>query len=143
MVVNTSAQIAILLQEPDTQSFSNSIDDAAHAVLSSATYVELAIIALSRGRVGRDLVDEMLERIGIEIIPLTPATARLAAGAFARFGRGRHPAKLNYGDCFAYALARERTRGKSPGAQASAERSLTRLGRSGASAPLTPRRWPR
>ena len=55
---------------------------------------------------GRSDLDEWLERRRIEIVPVDLALARLAADAFARFGKGRHPAALNYGDCFAYALAK-------------------------------------
>ena len=108
MVVDSSAVVAILLREPEARVFAECIGSQSDPVMSAASYVEVAIVARSRGQVGRALVDATLERVGIEVIPVSAAQARLAADAFARFGRGRHPARLNYGDCFVYALAKER-----------------------------------
>jgi ribonuclease VapC len=108
MVVDTSALVAIILREPDELVFAERIGRETTAVISAASYVELAMMARSRGSMGRELIDWTLQQVGIEIAPVTAAQARLAADAFAAFGRGRHPARLNFGDCFAYALAKER-----------------------------------
>ncbi|HET6469474.1 MAG TPA: type II toxin-antitoxin system VapC family toxin [Geminicoccaceae bacterium] len=108
MVVDTSAMVAILLAEPEAVSFAERLADAGGAVMSAAAYVELRIIARSRGRRGEAQVDELLMDCGIDVLPVTVAQARIAAAAHERFGKGRHPAGLNFGDCFAYALARER-----------------------------------
>lgn len=108
MVVDTSAIVAILLQEDDAPHYADAIADADPVVMSAASYVELSIVALSRGPRGRVELDGTLADAAIEIVPVTVAQARLAAHAYDRFGKGRHPAALNFGDCFAYALARSR-----------------------------------
>jgi ribonuclease VapC len=108
MVVDTSALIAILLQEEDARTYADAIAAAATAALSAASYVELAIVSLSRGVRGRAELDATLADGAIEIVPVTLDQARIAAGAYERYGKGRHPAALNFGDCFAYALAQSR-----------------------------------
>jgi len=108
MVVDTSAIVAILLQEDDAPHYADAIADADSAVLSAASYVELSIVALSRGARGRVELDGALADAAIEIVPVTIDQARLAADAYARYGKRRHPAALNFGDCFAYALAKSR-----------------------------------
>lgn len=108
MVVDTSALVAILLQEEDAQTYSDAIAGAATAALSAASYVELVIVSLSRGARGRAELEMTLAEAAIEIAPVTLDQARLAAGAYERYGKGRHPAGLNFGDCFAYALAKSR-----------------------------------
>lgn len=106
MVVDTSALVAILLQEEDAQGYAAAIAGAASPALSAASYVELSIIALARGARGRAELEAMLADAAIEIVPVTPDQARLAADAYERYGKGRHAAALNFGDCFAYALAK-------------------------------------
>ena len=108
MVVATSALVAILLQEDDAQVYADAIAAAAATALSAASYVELAIISLSRGVRGRAELEAMLADAAIDIVPVTPDQARLAAGAYERYGKGHHAAALNFGDCFAYALAKSR-----------------------------------
>jgi|ERR671919_805155 ribonuclease VapC len=108
MVVDTSALIAILLQEEDAQTYADAIAGAATAVLSAASFVELAIVSLSRGARGRAELEATLTDATIEIVPVTLDQARLAAGAYESYGKGRHAAGLNFGDCFAYALAKIR-----------------------------------
>ena len=108
MVVDTSVLVAILLREPEANQFLERFAGGWEAVMSAASYVELAIVARSRGAAGRAVVDELIEQLAITILPVTVGQARLAADAYGRYGRGRHPARLNYGDCFAYALAQER-----------------------------------
>lgn len=108
MVVDTSALIAILLQEEDAQAYADALAATATAALSAASYVELAIVSLSRGVRGRAELEATLADAAIEIVPVTLDQARLAAGAYDRYGKGRHAAALNFGDCFAYALAKSR-----------------------------------
>jgi ribonuclease VapC len=108
MVVDSSAIVAILLGEPDSITFAECIGRHRHSVMSAANYVEVAIVVQTRGRVARELVDATLHEVGLEIVPISLTLARDAANAFARYGRGRHPAQLNFGDCFAYALAKQR-----------------------------------
>jgi ribonuclease VapC len=108
MVVDTSVLIAILLQEEDAQIYADAIARAGTAALSAASYVELAIVSLSRGVRGRAELEATLADAGIEIIAVTLDQARIAVGAYERYGKGRHAASLNLGDCFAYALAKSR-----------------------------------
>ena len=108
MVVDSSAIVAILLREAGAQAFAECIGKHRRSVMSAANYVEVAIVARSRGQIGRELVDATLDKVEVEIVPVSTELARVAADAFASYGRGRHPAQLNYGDCFAYALAKIR-----------------------------------
>jgi ribonuclease VapC len=108
MVIDTSVLVAILLREPDADEFLERFGGGWEAVMSAASYVELAIVARSRGAAGRAVVDELIVQLAITILPVTLTQAHLAADAYGRFGKGRHPTRLNYGDCFAYALAKER-----------------------------------
>jgi len=109
MVIDTSVLIAILAQEPEAQLFSERIERDAVRLLSAASYVETSIV--TAGRTGRQGIDDLEKLLGLmrtELVPVTAAQARGAAQAHLRFGRGHHPARLNFGDCFAYALAMER-----------------------------------
>ena len=108
MVVDTSAIIAILADEPDGGAYARAIADADGATMSVASYLELMIVALSRDLAGRTEVEELVAEAAIELVAVSLEHAQLAATAFEQYGHGRHPAKLNYGDCFAYALARQR-----------------------------------
>ena len=108
MVVDTSAVVAILAGERDASSLGMALSSALAPVMSATNYVELILVALSRGIAGRIEVDDTLADAAIEIVPVSSEQARLAVTAFERYGKGRHPARLNYGDCFAYALAKER-----------------------------------
>ena len=108
MVVDTSVVVAILVGEPDASSLAAALASATAPVMSAASYVELLLVSLSRGIAGRSEVDETLIDAAIEIAPVSLEQARLAVTAFERFGKGRHPARLNFGDCFSYALAKER-----------------------------------
>jgi ribonuclease VapC len=82
---------------------------ADQAVISAASYVELTIVALSRGTRGRAEVEAALADALIETVPMSVDQAHIAADAYARYGRERHPAGLNFSDCFAYALAMSRS----------------------------------
>lgn len=106
MVIDTSALLAILLDEPERRTFNEAFEAADSRVMSAATFVEISIVIESRfGAEGLRDLDLFLERAGIELVPVDIEHAYLARRAFSRFGKGRHPAGLNYGDCFAYALA--------------------------------------
>lgn len=105
IVVDTSAIVAIAALEADADLLSRALLRAATRSMSAGTYLECAMVMAGRWLGGRDDLDEWLNLRRIEIVPLDLDQARLAADAFLRFGRGRHPAGLNYGDCFAYALA--------------------------------------
>lgn len=109
MVIDTSALLAILQNEPERRAFNEAIEAAGARVMSVANFVETSIVIEARygAEGGRDL-DLFLERAGIELVAVTVEQGRAARLAFARFGRGRHAAGLNFGDCFAYALAVER-----------------------------------
>ncbi len=107
MVIDTSAVIAILFAEPLVHRLESAVLDAARAALSAASLVEAGIVAQGRrGDVGERELDLLLRRLRVETVPLTADHAETARDAFRRFGKGRHPAGLNFGDCFSYALAR-------------------------------------
>ncbi|MFZ5468114.1 MAG: type II toxin-antitoxin system VapC family toxin [Myxococcota bacterium] len=106
MVIDTSALLAILLDEPERRAFNELIEDADACVISVANLVESSIVIETRfGAEGTRDLDLFLERAAIEPVAVDLLHARTARGAFSRFGKGRHPAALNFGDCFAYALA--------------------------------------
>lgn len=105
MVIDTSALIAILADEPEGDRFIEVIADAPRAKMSAASYVETGIV-LERFPDHADGLDDLLNALGIDIVPLSVIQARLAREAFRVYGRGRHAAALNFGDCFSYALAK-------------------------------------
>jgi ribonuclease VapC len=107
MVIDSSAVIAILRREPEEQTFRNAVKLASTRLLSASTRVETGIVALAlAGEAGLEQVDALLETLRVETVPLSADHARLAIDAFRHFGKGRHPAGLNFGDCFSYALAK-------------------------------------
>ena len=106
MVVDTPALVAILLGEPDAETFAQALGNAPVRPLSAVTRVELSCVIEGRkGETGRADVELLLRDGGFEVVSVTPQQAEIAVGAFRRFGRGRHRARLNIGDCFSYALA--------------------------------------
>ena len=109
MIVDTSAVVAVLLDEPDALRFATAMMSAGGIGVSAATRVEMALVLEGRGgeRAGTNL-DRLLADAQAEIIPFTAEHAALARDAWRRYGKGRHPAGLNLGDCFAYALAKAR-----------------------------------
>ncbi|HYN48524.1 MAG TPA: type II toxin-antitoxin system VapC family toxin [Candidatus Nanopelagicales bacterium] len=109
MIIDTSAIVAILRQEPEARRFAEAIEAAAVRRISAATYVEIgAVIDRGRDPVASRLVDEMLAMAGIVIETVTVQQGRVARDAYRDFGKGSgHAAGLNFGDCFAYALAKE------------------------------------
>jgi ribonuclease VapC len=107
MVIDTSALLAILLDESERRSYNESIEAADSRVMSVATFVEVSIVLDARyGAEGLRPLDRFIERAGIDLVPVDLEQARAARDAFSRFGKGRHAAALNFGDCFSYALAR-------------------------------------
>ena len=106
MIVDTSAVLAVLFAEPDAGRYERAIAGASRCRMSVAGFLEAAIVLESRtGAAGGHELDLFLERAPIELAPVTPENAQAARRAWRRFGRGSHPAGLNFGDCFAYALA--------------------------------------
>lgn len=109
MIVDSSAVIAILFDEPEAQIFASAIGNADRVVIGAPTLVETAIVAEARAGVGMGIrLDRLLLELEAEIVPFTAEHAAIARDAWRRFGKGRHPAGLNLGDCFSYALARSR-----------------------------------
>jgi ribonuclease VapC len=107
MVIDASAILAILLGERDAATFAQAIENADDRRMSAAGYLEAALVIDNRGdAVAQREFDRFFLRSGITIEPVTLEQARLAREAYRDFGKGRHRAKLNFGDCLAYALAR-------------------------------------
>jgi len=107
LVVDTSALIAILAAEAECERFAGRIVDAAAPSMSAANFLECGMVMSSRsGERGLSMLDRLMGRLVVDISAVDAQQARVALDAHLRFGRGRHPAKLNYGDCFAYALAK-------------------------------------
>lgn len=107
MIVDTSVVVAVLFGEPESETLLEILHDAGTCRMSAASYVELFLVA--EGQFGAAMgqkADALLKAADFVVEPVTPAQAVLAREAFTRFGRGRHKAALNYGDCFSYALAR-------------------------------------
>jgi ribonuclease VapC len=108
MIVDTSALIAILRDEPDAPVFAIAIENASQRRMPAANFLEAAVVIDgSRDPVASRRFDELIAEAGIVIEPVTEAQARIAREAYRDFGKGSgHPAQLNFGDCFAYALAK-------------------------------------
>jgi ribonuclease VapC len=106
MVIDTSALVAILQREPERRDFIEAIEAADARLMSVATYVEISIVIEARyGAEGLRDLDHFIARAGIELVPVDAEHGRVACSGFSRFGKGRHRAGVNYGDCFSYALA--------------------------------------
>jgi len=107
MVIDSSALIAILRDEPERADFNRRIEADPARLMSAVSFVETAAVIETRyGLPGRHMVDEFVRHASIEIVGVDLDQAMLARDAYRRFGKGRHPARLNLGDCFAYALAK-------------------------------------
>ena len=107
MIIDSSALLAIILLEPEEADFATRILLARQPQMSVASYIEVALRldgALPSGSDRR--LDDALETLGVELAPVSIEQAKLARRAFGMFGKGRHPAALNYGDCMTYALAK-------------------------------------
>lgn len=103
MIVDTSAVVAVVRQEPEAEQLVELLSSDGPHRMSAATRVELGVV-LGKA-MDESAVDRLLDAFGIEVVPLTAHQARLASTAHRRFGRGNHPAKLNLGDTYSYALA--------------------------------------
>ncbi|GLQ54120.1 type II toxin-antitoxin system VapC family toxin [Devosia nitrariae] len=106
IVVDTSARIAIIQGEEEAARLRAILERETSLVISAGTLAEVLVVATLR-----DLLDdtsELIKALGLEVVPVTDSTADLVQQAYSRWGKGRDSAKLNLGDCFAYALAKER-----------------------------------
>ncbi len=106
IVVDTSALMAILRNEESVANIALKLEETDVIAMSAGTAAEALIVALCRGA-GREMSD-LIDGLGIEVIAVNRGTAGRVAAAYDRWGKGRHAAALNFGDCFAYALATER-----------------------------------
>lgn len=107
IVVDSSAIIAILNSEPEAANFSGRLRSAPRCLMAAPTKVELLMVAIGRKRVeAKVVVLDLLEQYRIDVVNFTDPLAILAVEAFDRYGKGRHKAGLNFGDCMAYALAK-------------------------------------
>lgn len=106
IVVDTSALMAILLGEAEADRCADVLEAEDKILISAGTMAEALIVALRWNR--RDEMEKLIAGLGFEIIGVTAATVQLVVQAYGTWGKGVHPAALNFGDCFAYALAKER-----------------------------------
>lgn len=109
IVIDSSALLAMLFLEEDAQEIANRIADSDQALVSAASYAEAGIVLDNREYLSKkpNDLDELIEAFGGEIIPLDKEQAKKARKAYQKYGKGKHPAKLNMGDCFSYALAKQ------------------------------------
>lgn len=109
MVIDTSAIIAILFDEPEREAFIHKIAAATHRFISAPTLVECSLVVEARKQsLGRAELELFVYTAELIVVPFDQAQADLATAAWRSYGKGRHPASLNLGDCFAYALAKAR-----------------------------------
>ncbi len=109
MIVDTSALVAVILGEPDAEGYLRTMAGAEPLAISAATLTEALIVV--EARQGRDAATDLaalLDELEVEVVSLDEAQSELAVSGWRRFGRGRHPAALNFGDTFSYALAAAR-----------------------------------
>ncbi len=107
MIVDTSALLAILLREPGFEAFVGALGNAPTRSMSAASFVELSVVIESRGGdPGIRQSDALFRSAKVSILPVTEEQAYIARQAYSTYGKGRHRANLNFGDCFSYALAK-------------------------------------
>jgi ribonuclease VapC len=107
MVIDTSAIVAILFGEPEARRFAHAIDQDSLRLMSAVSVLEATMVVESElGEAGGRELDLLLHRAGIEVVGFLPEQLDAARHAFRAYGKGRHPAGLNFGDCFSYALAK-------------------------------------
>ena len=104
IVVDTSALLAVVLSEADGERCLVALRSEPELIISAGTAVEVGITAI--GKAVPEAIAELIESLPLRIVPVSEAMANLAVEAFRVYGKGRHPAGLNYGDCFSYAAAR-------------------------------------
>lgn len=106
MVIDTSALVAMMTGEPSADRLVAALESESERLVSAATVVETSMVLMGRyGDVGDAQLDRFLRSIGAEVVPVGEEQATLARDAALRFGKGRHPAALTFGDCFSYALS--------------------------------------
>jgi ribonuclease VapC len=106
VILDSSALVAILFKEAEAPAFTAAIRDADAVAIGAPTLLEAAMVVEGRTSAGMaDRLDRLVAEVATEIAPFTADHARIARDGWRRFGKGRHPAGLNLGDCFAYALA--------------------------------------
>jgi len=105
VIVDSSALVALLLRETGWERVANALSAHAQVAIGAPTLTETAIVLNAKGAPS-SLLPALLQRTGIEVVPFTQQHAIMAADAYATYGRGRHAASLNYGDCMTYAVAR-------------------------------------
>ena len=105
IAVDTSALMAILLDDPQADACASALEGDNHPVISAATVAEALIVAPRRNVA--DEMERLIEDLGFEIVNVTPASARRVADSYGKWGKGLHAAGLNFGDCFAYEVAKE------------------------------------
>ncbi len=105
MTIDTSAVVAILFEEPEMAEFAFLIEQASRKQMSVVSVLEAAMVLESRNRDNSADLDMFLHKASIRVVPFDIDQLALARVAFRRYGKGRHPAALNFGDCAAYALA--------------------------------------
>lgn len=105
MIVDSSALVSLLLKEAGWERVADALAGDDHVAIGAPTLTETAIVLHAKGAPA-SLLPALLHRVGITVEPFTHRHALLAADAYATFGRGRHPASLNFGDCMTYATAR-------------------------------------
>ena len=109
MVVDSSALLAVLQDEPERRDFVAILSEAESRALSAPTLLETSIVTETRfGSDGLRLLDLWIAKAELEVVPFDDTQADIARHAFVRYGKGKHPAALNFGDCFSYALAKIR-----------------------------------
>jgi len=107
VIIDTSAILAVLLAEPDAKHYATAIATASPRRMSAVALLEAAMVIESRGGTEAGLeLDAFLRQAGVELMPVTREQTDAARRGWRRFGKGNHPAALNFGDCFAYALAK-------------------------------------
>jgi ribonuclease VapC len=108
VILDSSAIIAILQQEPDAMLLAKAIEAAAIRKIATPTYLETCIVLTSRrGKAAIAEFEELLVRTNTEIVPFDQSAAQMAFDAYVKFGKGRnHPAQLNFGDCISYAVSK-------------------------------------
>ena len=107
MIVDTSAALAVVLGEPGFEAFASAISASETRRISAASFLEASIVAETRaGDRGLRQFDSFIRESEVAIEPVTHEHALIAREGFSNYGKGRHPAGLNFGDCFAYALAK-------------------------------------
>ncbi len=105
IAVDTSALMAVILSEPEAEPCAAILEGEAHVLISAGTVADPMIVARRRN-LGEEMA-ALIEGLAFEVVSVTPAVARRAGATYGRWGKGVHPARLNFGDCFSYEVAKE------------------------------------